>query len=161
MKIIGKGSFTKAYLADNGKVYLKTEDPAKELLAMGWLEESKYLPKISDSDIDGYDYVTDFSAPISKIGGMKNFSEVGKDQYRLCREIGSKMHRNISHDKIIQIAETFLKDHPELLATIVDFIENFCNYTQNVGFEVSPRNVSVTSDGELLLLDCFFNFDLL
>ena len=52
MKLIGKGSFTKAYLSNN-EVYLDSCDPIKECISFGWFPESRLFPKIENDSKSG------------------------------------------------------------------------------------------------------------
>jgi len=46
LKIIGKGSFSTVYELSEKQVLIKSSDPIKECMSMGWFPESKLFPNI-------------------------------------------------------------------------------------------------------------------
>ena len=58
MKLIGTGAFSKVYRKGNDKhVHIKTNDYAKECMAMGWFPSARCFPMVKESTEHGYDYM--------------------------------------------------------------------------------------------------------
>lgn len=154
MKLIGKGSFTKAYLNDTeDTVYLLTNDPVKECMVHGWFPESELFPKIEFSDIEPYDYMMEYH-PRTK--GLKSFLDADQYQiYKDLRNVKSFIGMN-KYDAYHHYYEQFeALDNKELGSVMVEALDACTNYGSDIGFEISPRNVAV-KNGKLILLDCFF-----
>ena len=154
MKLIGKGTFTKAYLNDqDGMVYLLTNDAVKECMVHGWFPNSNLFPVIKFSEIDPYDYKMKYY-PRTK--GLKSHLE--PDQYEIYKTlrniktfVGVNKFKSYSH-----YYKEFSKiEDEDLQEVMIEALDACSNCGSDIGFEISPRNVAV-DDGKLILLDCFF-----
>ena len=157
MKLIGTGSFTKAYDTNDGKVLLKSIDPIKECMAMGWFPESRLFPTIDRIDLNVYT--------------MDNLGKTPKGlaktlrprQYRLYKHLRELFCDNCLRDPsmrdgftkwhiLFESLPSEFKREKEILRGALDAIGN---YGLDICFEISPRNVRI-KNGFLILLDCFF-----
>lgn len=152
MKLIGKGAFTKCYLKDCGeKVLLKTTDPIKECYSMGWIE-SDMFPVYERIDCGMYE-----CEYYPRTKSLKN--NLDPDQwakYKALRYIGDHIVVHNRYDGYRAYYEAFegLEDE-ELRDAMIDALDSVSNYSSEIGFEISPRNVAV-KNGKLILLDVFF-----
>ena len=46
VSLIGRGTFSRAYLRRDGRVLLKSDDPMKEAMALGFFPRSRLFPRI-------------------------------------------------------------------------------------------------------------------
>lgn len=156
MKLIGSGSFTKAYLDDRGKVVLKSRDKAKECMSMGCLPKSKLFPDVKC--IGDNLYEMNYLGPTKT--GLKK--ELRPRQYRLYKALKDLFDKSLPsndrndsmflwHDLFNTLPSEFRREKQVLK----EALDNFGNWGTDVAFEISPRNVRVVN-GFLCLLDCFF-----
>ena len=149
MKFLNKGSFTTAYLLNNGRVYLKSCDPVKECMANGWFPKSNLFPKINFFGNEIGEYEMRY---YPRVRSLKN--SLKPSHYEFYKEL-RKIHERIFWDG---------KDVRDSLKTIkcrrkrqilIDAAEACMAYGE-VAFEISPRNVATSPTGGLVLMDCFF-----
>ena len=149
MKLIGKGSFTKAYRKDSKTVILHSVDMVKECMSMGWFPSSNLFPTIkkleygetSTYEMKLYEKVT---APKKQLTSKhyETYKELRKIHGSNADEIrGSISNSDISHK---------IKEH------LNGAIDALMNYGEDIVFEISPRNIATTKTGKLILLDCFY-----
>ena len=158
MKLIGKGSFTKAYLNESGKVILKTSDPVKECMALGWFPNSKLFPKMEylESGVYSMEYLGKTPKALK--------SELRPRQYRLYKALRDVFNGGLglcgvqSNDLYYHwcsvfsdLPSEFNKEKESLLMAL----DTLVNFGPDIAFEISPRNIRV-KNGFLVLLDCFF-----
>lgn len=155
MKMIGKGAFTKAFLAEDKKtVYLKSNDVIKEIMCLGWFPDNTLFPTVELSDREGYDYKMIY---YPRCRSLKN--NLKPDQwkiYKQLRDITSKVRyscKTIGYDRCIEMFLTL--DDNDLREIMIEALDACVNADYDIGFEISPRNVAV-HNGNLILLDCFF-----
>jgi len=147
MKLIGKGAFTKAYLLDDGKVQLNSCCPIKEAMAHGWFPESYLFPLIEavDSEVYLMDYLPRVRAPKAQLNDRAYSlykllqTAVGNNYFDLYKWFDSNL---IGWDE---------------KEVILEALDACSNYGTDIGFEISPRNISVTESGDLVMADCFFH----
>ena len=151
MKLIGQGSFTKAYLKENGRVFLDSTDPVKECMSLGWFPENRMFPTIERLE-NGYEM--DF---YERPKGLKNnLSARQWSFYKALRALDVTVH--CIYESLYAWEKAFANLPAKFNKEKDDLIEalNACsNYGQDVCFEISPRNVAVKGK-RLVLLDCFF-----
>ena len=151
LKRIGKGSFTTAYLMDNDKVLLKSSDPIKECMAMGWFPNSHLFPKVKFGDVDN-EYIMNY---YPKQTSLKN--TLKPKHYAFYKEL-----RRLWEDLPFNYDVYTLRTHFRYLtdkrksAILIEALEACMNYGSDICFEISPRNVAVGKTGNLILLDCFY-----
>ena len=154
-KVIGKGSFSTAYLqSDKKTVVLKSVDYVKECNAWGWFPKSRYLPKIEMIERNLYkmEYYP-------KVTSLKN--SLKPSQYALYLELRGL---NIGYCKNPHnLADFWRKEfktvkNKTVRNLLLEVVDSMANYGTQFQFEISPRNVAV-KNGNLILLDCFFMQD--
>lgn len=152
IKLIGRGAFTRAYLMESGKVLLKSCDPIKECMSLGWFPESPLFPLVERVDIQVYEM--EYYPRVSSL--KKNLDP---DQWEIYKalsnlNVGIPLRRA---DRYLAVHKAFDTLADEALRdTMKGALDACCNYGTDIGFEISPRNVA-TKEGKLILLDCFFS----
>lgn len=153
MKLIGKGTFTKAYLLESGEVLLKSVDPIKECMAHGWFPDSELFPSISFED--GETYKMKY---YPKVSSLKNtLNERSYSLYLALRKLRVGYVKNSYDllDKWRKAFDSLPSEFEQEKEDLISAIEACSNFDSDVSFEISPRNVAV-DNGKLVLLDCFF-----
>lgn len=157
-KLLGRGTFTRAYLLESGEVELHSIDPVKECLALWGFGDSQLWPKIERIDyIDGVGVyrMPRYEKPKSLKKALNAHDwEFYKALRALPCSIGFEKEselKNRWHEKFDTLKNQF-SDYVEALHEALDSLGN---YGFDICFEISPRNVAV-KDGNLILLDCFF-----
>ncbi len=164
LKVIGRGAFTRCY--DNGdNVLLVSSCPVKECIAHGWGSDSALFPTIEQLDYQDE----------SRLYTMKKYSrtrslktDLRPDQYELYKNLVSFARQwqllsitlkrgDHRHMEFIKLAKSSSLDESTKQA-LIEQADGLANYTNNIGFEVSPRNVAA-DNGNLILLDVFFSVD--
>ena len=159
MKLIGKGTFTKAYLKDDGKtVLLRSIDPIKECMALGWFPAHKLFPAINRTDNDE-EYEMMYYPRTSSL--KKALKPAQWELYKELRCIAHKIHLDIINTKNKRYTLDIVRNNFKTMKSktlsriMIDAVEACANYGQDIRFEISPCNVR-THKGNLILLDCFF-----
>lgn len=158
-KLIGKGSFTKAYLSDCGKeVFLKTCDPIKECMAYDYFPESRLFPKV--------EYIEQGLYKMAYLG--KTSKSLKKDlrprQYRLFKALKELFDNNwfgkgsyhSYYNKWFDLFSSLPSEFKNEKEALIEALNACANYGDDVCFEISPRNIRVSKTGSLILMDCFF-----
>lgn len=138
--LIGKGSFSKVYRSGTSRhVTVVSEDLVKECMAMGWFPSSRLFPKIKRISWGVYrmKYYPKVRSP------KRQLNPKSYELYRMLREAYIKYNW---YDGIPTKYERILNEAVDALR----------NYADDICFEISPRNISCTPKGNLVLLDCFF-----
>lgn len=148
-KYIGKGAFTKAYLEDDGSVYLKSCCPIKECMAQGWFPESPLFPEVEWIALGEYRMKY-----YGKTSALK--PNLDPDQWKLYKELKAIADNSWGrtfyslHAQFNKIEEDYARN------ALKEALDACANYDDEIGFEVSPRNIR-TENGKLILLDVFFS----
>ena len=160
---IKKGSFTKAYIYDD-KVILSSVDSVKECMANGWFPDSDLFPEVKHSalDVPDYDDSVVYESPryiqsrsLKSILDAENYA-----LYLTLRDMWQSVKwdynnaynwQNNFHDAV---NSTSLSD--SVKEALTEAYDALLSYSHKIRFEISPRNVAATSEGKLILLDCFF-----
>lgn len=158
MPVIGKGAFTNCY--DNGKtVYLVSTCQAKDCYATLASKGKKYFPDVDSVTVDGCNVYVMEKFQINR--AIK--PHLDADQYNDYLTLRSIFRKSCcdSSDRYFVLHDLFSEIENETLRyEMLETLDDFSNYTQNIGFEISPRNVA-TKNGKLILLDVFYSIDLL
>lgn len=166
-KLFAKGLFTKAYLTEAGRVLLHTIDPIKNAIGEQlFLPTHRMIPQAEkiDSFFNGVNdvFVLDMEYMPRPSSIKQNVSARQWRFYNLLRDVATKIVYGFyptDYDRTAAIYKQFeglpyeFRSEREILIETLDGIKN---YVDNVGFEISPRNVTVKG-GKLVLLDCFFD----
>ena len=154
MKLIGRGHWSRVYLQDCGtKVLIKSKDPIKECMAYGWFPESRLFPELTCIDTGMYECKFYPKNPISTL------NKADAMIYKMLRGIGAAGIPNCSRvgDRLFAWQDAINNSdlHPWIKSDLCAALDACGNWSTNVMFEISPRNVAV-DNGQLVLLDCFF-----
>ena len=154
-KLIGQGAFTKAYLQEDGQVLLVSRCSIKECMSMGWFPDSPLFPKLEMVRRVDDDYTEYLMEYLPRSQSLKQ--NLHADQWQIYKDLKALGCCWISRQ------EAFYKWHDafnklkneELREVMKEALDACANYGSDIGFEISPRNVSV-KNGKLILLDCFY-----
>lgn len=153
MKLIGTGSFTKAYLKSRTRVFLISSCPIKECMAQGYFPNSYLFPKIKQLDHEQYEM------PLYEQPKSLKESLLPKqwDIYAMLRELFTynapdQFNYSTWYEKFQELPNKYVSN------VLCEALDACANYTDKIGFEISPRNVAV-KNGKLVLLDCFYSID--
>lgn len=160
MKRIGKGCFTTAYLKPDGKtVFLKSVDPVKECMSAGMFPNSRLFPKITEVGHQEYEMKY-----YPKTKGLKaHLKPAHWEFYKELRAIfdAPKYWDIPRYDHFKKLFQTLKRKRKRaIMQEALDAVLCYTGDRDTVAFEISPRNVAV-NNGNLILLDCFFDFDLM
>jgi len=159
-KLIGKGSFTKAYQISETEVEIVTICPAKECYAM-FSQGNTFAPKIEKIDYreDGFSV---YSMPLypKVTAPKKQLNSEAYNTYSILRTIANTYA--IDYYKFIEAVEASELDE-DTKEAVCELCSDACNGIDpmDVGFEISPRNITTDDKGNLIMLDCFYSRKLL
>ena len=159
MKKIGKGAFTTAYLTTDNKVLLKSMDPIKECMALGWFPTCYLFPTVENTDQHN-EFIMEYYPKVSSL--KSNLSPRQWRLYKALRNLepfqGKNKHMAYNHwwDQFGSLHSEF-RNEKEMLQEALTAASN-CG--SDIAFEISPRNVA-TKNNKLVLLDCFFSISTL
>lgn len=159
-KLIGKGTFTKAYQISETEVEIVSICPAKECYAM-FSQGNTFAPKIEKVDYreDGFSV---YSMPLypKVTAPKKQLNEKAYVIYMTLRGIASTYA--MDYYKFIEAVEASDLDE-DTKESASELCSDACNGIdpQDMGFEISPRNITTDDNGNLIMLDCFFSRKLL
>lgn len=151
-KQIGKGYFTTAYIDSSKRVYLKTTDPIKECMA-SYFPNSSYFPKVEISTVEGFDYEMKYYDKV--VSPKRDLNEKSYLIYQELRDIFKNGMYEASYDTWYKAFKR-IKSSKGVKSALLGALDSIANYSQNIGFEISPRNIKRTDKGNIILLDCFF-----
>ena len=167
LPLIGRGMFSTVYRKNAKTVLIKSVDPVKECMAMGWFPSSRMFPKTTRVALLDDDQGTAlyeqryYPKAMSLKAALK---PVEWEFYRELRKVQDHMwgrYNVFGNDqfKILVSLQSLVSNLPSKYArkksALLDAIDALTNYGPDIRFEISPRNVAV-HNGRLILLDCFF-----
>lgn len=158
-KKIGRGCFTTAYRKGN-KVYAVSRDVAKEGITI-FNVTGRHIPKIERLACDVKSlYVMPYYRRCTK----REFPKAWNDYQIIKRALlnwyrgdAIGMYGSKQVNQFIDFITTQKQIKKSLRDDIISLVEMMMNYTDRVGFEISPRNIAVNSRGSLVLLDVVYN----
>lgn len=154
-KLIGRGAFTRAYLLDSGRVLLKTCCPIKEAMAWGWFPASPLFPEMKYVDVGVYEM--EYYPRVPSLKKALKADQWGI--YKALRDVFNGAMTPVNKADLYSYWYRRFGELPEELAEVMrEALDACANFGSEIGFEISPRNVAV-KDGNLVLLDVFFNVD--
>lgn len=164
LPLIGRGMFSTVYRKNAKTVLIRSIDPVKECMAVGWFPSSRMFPKttrvaILDDDQGTalyeqrhYPKVKSLKAAL-KPAEWEFYRELRDNVWRRCNVFGNDQL------KILASLQSLISNLPSKYArkksALLDAIDALTNYGPDIRFEISPRNVAA-HNGNLILLDCFF-----
>lgn len=152
LKLIGRGAFSRVYRSEDSNVVLiKSCDPIKECMSLGWFPDSELFPKVTRIDNNMYemDYIGPCRAPIAELKAAGNDEHL--NLYRELLKLNRTAHTGFDLIKDIKGLNIPNRD----MSDIIEALEACMNYGEDIAFEISPRNIRI-SDGKLILMDCFY-----
>jgi hypothetical protein len=162
---VKRGSRTKVYIF-NDKALLRTIDPVKECMALGWFPDHELFPEVKRTDFEDLDDSFQvFESPVYLQGSsMKQLvcKEAWEEVYLPLRRMFLTMSWGFrSHEwkfSFLNAINNCVGLREEVKEPIKEAYEACMNFSESekVKFEISPRNIAATEDGKLILLDCFF-----
>jgi len=169
LKKIGRGSFTHAYLNDKGECILHSFDTMKLAVAENlFVPNHRMFPPIELTGEERFIFgrwTKEMKMEyLPRPKSLKN--NLTPRQWRLYKALVVVMNSTCykrACERAGEIYKAFQSMPSEFKGekeALCDMIEGLRNYASEIGFEISPRNVTVKG-GKLILLDCFFDIDLL
>lgn len=159
-KLIGKGSFTKAYQISDSEVEIVTICPAKECYAM-FSQGNMFAPEIEKIDyLDSGESVYRMPLYPKVTAPKKQLNKKAYAIYQELRKISGTYAMN--YNRFCQEVEASSIEE-EAKEEIISLISDACNAIDcnDMGFEISPRNITTNENGDLIMLDCVFSRKLL
>ena len=160
---IGRGMFSTVYRKNAKTVLIKSIDPVKECMAIGWFPSSRMFPKttrvaILDDDQGAALYEQRYYPKAKSLKAALKPTEW--EFYQELRETQSNINHFLGdYYKALDSLRSLIKALPGKYArkksALLGAIDALTNYGPDIRFEISPRNVAV-HNGRLILLDCFF-----
>lgn len=155
-KLIGKGAFTKAYQVAENQVEIITICPAKECYAL-FSQGNSFAPVIEKVDyLDSGESVYNMPLYPKITAPKKQLNAKAYVIYNTLRNIASTYA--IDYYKFIEAVEA-CELGEETKESVIDLCSDVCNGIDpmEMGFEISPRNITTNDVGDLIMLDCFFS----
>jgi len=152
-KLIGKGTFSKAYQVSETEVELVSTCPAKECYAL-FSQDNPLAPKIERD----FNKENTFKMPLyAKVKAPKK--QLNEDAYELYKHIQSVIYSGVNYYDFTKAIEKSMCLSDEQKENINSLASDVCNgmYPENMRFEISPRNISCDDQGNLIMMDCFFD----
>lgn len=162
LPLIGRGSFSTVYRKNAKTVLIKSVDPVKECMAMGWFPSSRMFPKTTRVAILDDDQGTALYEQryYPKVKSLKTALKPAEwEFYQALRGIntfhcfGWNDYKTL--DALINLISNLPSKYARKKAALLGAIDALTNYGPDIRFEISPRNVAA-HNGNLVLLDCFF-----
>lgn len=154
--LIGKGMFSKVYRKSKTRVLIESVDPAKEVMAL-FFPSSKLFPtleRVSYGETSTYE--SKYYPKKSKL--KSNMSDFDWEFYRwLCeyQYSTSKCNGDTDYDRLLNFFSKIPTKFHRKRDVLIEALGALTNYDLDIGFEISPRNVTA-HNGRLVLLDCFY-----
>ena len=159
LPLIGRGAFSTVYRKNAKTVLIKSTDPVKECMAMGWFPNSRMFPKttrvaiLDDTALYEQRYYPEVRSLKSALKPME------WEFYKELRGIQAGINLFLNDYKSLASLQSLIKALPKKYARrkelLLGAIDALTNYGVDIRFEISPRNVTA-HNGRLVLLDCFF-----
>ncbi len=159
LKVIGRGAFSTAFEhhTDKRKVLIKSRDRVKDCMAEGFFPEHRLFPTVtrvaqgdtfSFYEMERYERTTGLKA---------HLTDRQWRLYKALREAYASPVRTAWSlmDATIQRITTLPAEFKTEKDAILEAIYGLSNYSTDIAFEISPRNVAVKGK-KLILLDVFF-----
>lgn len=156
---IGQGAFSSVYRQGNSQeVLIVSKGHVKECMALGGFPKSRFFPNVKRvNDIQGESsYRMKFYPKVA--APKKELQPKDYELYKALRALpcafGDNRQDGYSHwrKQFKALPDKFKAAKRALIGAL----EALTNYGSDICFEISPRNITRTATGRLILLDCFF-----
>lgn len=163
MEKIGRGSFSTVYKKNNKTVLIKSLDPVKECMSLGWFPKNRHFANIKRISVNN-DYSFYEMRLFEKVRAPKQVLKPAEyKKYLQLREVSNKFYAKYEESYYVHFERALiaLLSDKRLIQALLEAYNACLNYSDAVRFEISPRNIAATKSGNLILLDCFFCSDML
>ena len=177
LKPIGKGMFSKAYLATNGKVYVVTKDEegdlAKEILAQIYLwDKSRHLPRVVKVGMTWNANVYQmplYDAPLRKANAKPEQWRAYQQLKACVEEVNSHpriMGNSPFHDGYDHAIYTIdclkaAKANKAFIRALQLLVDGMANYGSTYSIsDIGTRNLATDAAGNIILLDVVYDREL-
>lgn len=172
---IGSGHFSTAYTtAQLDRCYIKSRCMSKEAYSLGFSEESTLYPKVGkvyDLDLpltereedDGFNwYVMPLYKKVTAPSKQLKWNDLAIYKALRAMQKGLIYHsfkKSVYGLDVIREGFGSLDLDESIKDQLHELLDQVCNGvdTMSVRFEISPRNIALDGDGNMVLLDCFYN----
>lgn len=152
LKRIGEGAFSKVYRKSSSKVLIVSNCPAKACLAFSGFMNNKIFPNLKHIEhVEDDKVLYEMKLYPKCTAPSKQLNALSYKRYMALKKLHSYA-RGI-HD--LQIVFSKLEDK-YLINVLYDVMDSMGDFGYGLEFEISPRNISFTKSGNLILLDVFF-----
>ena len=162
--VIGKGQFSVCFAPEatnqslGDVAYIVSRCPMKECVARDWMPVIASHVSFPDSEIVDRDFpLTLYKMPIyiTITAPKKQLSKKAYAFYQELRIISAKLSSLVKlWDKQKYLVNM---EKSKAVESVLACLEACANYTDEPCFEISPRNIATNENGDLILLDCFFD----
>jgi hypothetical protein len=152
LPLVGRGAFSRVYKKDARTVLIVSRDKAKEAMASAEWPPSRLFPRIKKISEGYYEALY-----YPKVRSLKE--TLKPRHYALYRHLvalSSSYTLGCGYRSLHSGFSQNLKGYRSQREAILGALDALANYSSDVCFEISPRNVATTPSGNLILLDCFF-----
>jgi len=156
LKVLGRGSFTTAYKLNDEQVLLRSTDPCKECMSLGWFPDSFRFPKVERVDGQGL-YLMKY---YPNTRGLK--STLDDWEYQLYKELRRVYNEcydyhpaNSRYQSTIDMLNLISDEFHDVRELLIEACGALSNYGDGITFEISPLNVRAYN-GKLIFLDVFY-----
>ena len=156
-ELIGNGLFSKVYRKGNDPfVTVVSRDPAKEAFSFDWHTPHHLIPEITAIDNDVY--TMPFYPRV--LSPKKQLTPHSYSFYTYLRKMTrtgfSRITRETSYDILYRLFNGIPVEFKKEKIVLHDMLRVLSNFGDDMIFEISPRNISCTKSGDLILRDCWF-----
>ena len=154
MKLIGQGSFSRVYLKDADEVLIVSRDKVKAAMSECYWPNSRLFPRIKyvGENVNGTSTYSSRYYP--RVRSLKLSLEPKEwEFYLFLRSLDRWPERHYEYEHLSkQFSSIPWRSKRENMLKALDCLRM---YSDDICFEISPRNVAVWK-GKLILLDTFF-----
>lgn len=157
--LIGKGHFSKAYLIEENVVELISRCSTKECYVL-FSSGNPLAPIIERTYVDDNlsEGFLSYKMPLyPKVRAPKK--QLNQKSYKLYQELRKLSNSYFSgyHEFCFLVSSISIDEEDK--ENVMSLAGDVCNTVDcdNMGFEISPRNISHDENGNLVMLDCFFD----
>lgn len=155
MSLLGQGSFSRVYSLGADQVIIYSSDPVKECMSLDWFPKTPLFPNITRLEANHYRMKR-----YPKIRAPKRqLNTKAYELYKALKEYEQTMpgHKELdSYQTHVKHLATIPSKFNREKAHISAAFDALANYGEDTRFEISPRNITKTQTGKLVLLDCFY-----
>ncbi len=153
---LGSGAFTRAFRHEDGDVILYSACNAKECMSLGWFPTHRLIPELRRVGTQTY-----CMRYLHKLPNKADLKPQAAEDLRVLRAVEREWCEYpcpVNRVSILEVLrECITKRGEHLTELLLECVDAMTSYTSQVGFECPRRNLRVDDDGNLIMLDCFFD----